>query len=98
MDWSTHTGLTNVYDQGNCGSCYAFAAADAVQTNHAILNQTRVFLSVEDIVEESTVSGNSKCDGGFPLNVFRFLKEYGVRYSKSSGGAYGRYSISRHKP
>ncbi len=52
--------------QGNCGACYAFAAADCLGALNAISSfGFFVSLSVQQIVDCSTNPLTFGCDGGF---------------------------------
>jgi hypothetical protein len=52
--------------QGNCGSCYAFAAADCLGALNSISSfGFFVSLSVQQIIDCSTNPLTFGCDGGF---------------------------------
>jgi C1A family cysteine protease len=63
FDWRDYNGLTPVRDQGNCGSCWAFATVGPLEANIKIKDQQTV-----DLSEQYLVSCNSNgwgCNGGF---------------------------------
>lgn len=78
VNWSVQTGHLAIRDQKTCGSCYAMASADAIETNYYINNQKKIECSVEKILEDSEKYGNAKCEGGFPHLVFEYMKKEGV--------------------
>lgn len=45
IDWRNHGVVNKVKNQGQCGSCWAFAATDAVESAHAILTGDLLRLS-----------------------------------------------------
>jgi len=69
---------TKVNDQGYCGSCWAFSAAQQIESDSIRLgySSTSNALSTEQIVSCGTNSYG--CDGGVPY--------YGYYYAKESGG------------
>lgn len=48
-DWRPHQQA--VQDQGNCGSCWAFAATATIETYMSILRQDKVKLSEQQLVD-----------------------------------------------
>ena len=89
INWSEKTNNTEIGDQKDCGSCYVFSSVDSVQTNYTIAEGKKIFLSVGEILGESTIMGNNGCDGGFPSITLEFIKKYGAGYSKSYNGPIG---------
>jgi hypothetical protein len=73
-DWREHEGTTPVKDQGQCGSCWAFAATAVLEA--AALRHDRY---VYDLAEQELISCNTYgygCNGGWLdgcLDVFRDL-------------------------
>lgn len=64
-------GVTSVKDQGTCGSCWAFSAVAAMESNYALKNGELI-----DISEQSVLgcSGAGNCsEGGWYSNVFAWL-------------------------
>lgn len=62
-NWTAEGGTTAVRDQGQCGSCYAFATLAAGESAILIDYGTAVDLSEQQIVD-CTTDRNSGCDGG----------------------------------
>ena len=81
-DWRNVGGVNYVSDvrnQGRCGSCYAFSSLGMLESRVKILtNNTRNYVfSTQDIVSCSLLSQG--CEGGFPYLVAgRYSKDYGV--------------------
>jgi hypothetical protein len=79
-DW-----LTPVYNQGLCGSCWAFSTTSCLSDRYAIANKTKspqlsptFLLSCDTTKIPDTLGANQKCIGGIPSNAFQFMSENGV--------------------
>ena len=81
-DWRNVNGVNYVSDvrnQGGCGSCYAFSSMGMLESRVNIItnNTRRHVFSTQDIVSCSSLSQG--CEGGFPYLVAgRYAKDYGV--------------------
>jgi len=62
MDWRTKGVVNPVKDQGQCGSCWAFSAAGALESQWAIKNGKLLSLSEQQIVDCD--NNESGCNGG----------------------------------
>lgn len=71
FDWRTKGVVTPVKNQGACGSCWAFAAAAAMESAHAISSGKLLDLSEMELV--SCVYDHSGCDGGLMDDAFRWV-------------------------
>jgi cathepsin B len=67
-----------IRDQGQCGSCWAFAASEALSDRFHIASKGKidVVLSPEDMVECNTT--NQGCNGGILGLAWRYLENTGV--------------------
>jgi len=79
--------LAMVRDQGNCGSCWAFGAAEAMSDRVCIASNGNFHgdISSEDILACCGFTCGSGCNGGWPLMAWRYFKKHGV----VTGGLYG---------
>ena len=73
IDWRSMGVVTNVKDQGQCGSCWAFSAVGAIEGQHA-LHYNLTSLSEQNLVDCSYDFGNEGCDGGWPEAAMRYVK------------------------
>jgi len=51
IDWRTQGVITPVKDQGRCGSCWSFAAAETLESYHAIATGSLAILSQQQILD-----------------------------------------------
>ncbi|VBB35465.1 unnamed protein product, partial [Acanthocheilonema viteae] len=63
---------------GQCGSCYAFATAAALESYHKMKSRKLINLSPQNIVDCTTGYGNYGCDGGFMPLTFKYAMKYGI--------------------
>ena len=66
--------MTPIKDQGNCGACYAFAAAACLETSYWKHTGELVELSEQQIVDCASTDkyGNLACNGGLPSFAFQY--------------------------
>jgi len=61
----THAGaVTAVKDQGICGSCWSFGAAESIEGQVFLQTGELVQLSQQALMDCSWGYGNNACDGG----------------------------------
>jgi cathepsin L len=81
IDWRNVDGVsyvTSVRNQGECGGCYAFAAAAALE--YWSKKGEPKFLSVEHLMDCSSSAANTNdgCDGGLMEYVFEYAMGHSV--------------------
>ncbi len=70
--------VTNVKNQGQCGSCWAFSAAGALEGLLYKTSKTLVSLSPQNLAD-CTYPGQDGCNGGSYADAFQYvIKNKGV--------------------
>ena len=72
-----------VREQGECGSCWAFSSASAVEILLAMKNNhnNMGYLSVQQLVDCDRAQ-NEGCNGGFPEDAFTYIRDNGLMLEK----------------
>ncbi|RAW24337.1 hypothetical protein PC110_g19233 [Phytophthora cactorum] len=74
-DWTTSGCVVPVKNQGQCGSCWAFAAVAALESAVCLSGKPLTPLSEQQVVDCDEAS--YACDGGFPGDALTFIKQSG---------------------
>jgi len=82
FDWRDKGAITPVYNQEQCGSCWAFSATETIESYWFLSGHSLPSLSPQQIVDcDKTAYG---CQGGWTYWAFDYIKSAGGQDSWSS--------------
>merc|ERR1712141_880836 len=86
VEWPMCDSISMIWDQGGCGSCWAFGAANAMSDRVCIHspNNDQVLVSPNEILACCSYCGFG-CNGGYTSTAWTYWHQSGV----VSGGLYG---------
>ena len=70
-NWTETGDVTSVKNQGQCGSCWAFAALAAIESSYLVASDTTYDLSEQQMVD--CVYSRDGCGGGWMSTTYNFI-------------------------
>jgi cathepsin F len=74
-DWRQHGAITPVYNQGQCGSCWAFSATETIESYNFLCGNGLNSESMQQIVSCDTTAYG--CNGGWTYAAYEYVKSAG---------------------
>lgn len=86
--WPNCPSISEIRDQGSCGSCWAFGATEAMSDRLCIASngKFKADVSAEDLLSCCRGCGNG-CNGGFPGAAWEYWTSDGL----VTGGLFGSH-------
>lgn len=74
VDWRSKGIVTSVKDEGSCRSSWAFAAVASIEGQHALITDTLVTLSEQQLIDCATDFGNHGCHYGTVNRALKYIQ------------------------
>jgi KDEL-tailed cysteine endopeptidase len=102
IDWRESGIVGAIRNQGQCGSCWAHAAIETVESIRAQLIGEVVPCSVQQLV--SCDERDAGCNGGLPDNAYTYIMQHGIEneetypYTSGTHGVDGTCNDNKERP
>jgi len=76
IDWREMGAVTEVKDQGVCGSCWSFGAHQTIEGSWFLATGELIRLSSQSLIDCTWNQGNTGCSGGLDFEAYQWLLMY----------------------
>jgi len=77
IDWVAKGAVTDVKDQGGCGSCWSFSTTGSLEGAYYLKYGSLLAFSEQELVSCDTQGANNGCNGGWMDDAFSWVKRNG---------------------
>jgi C1A family cysteine protease len=78
IDWKGANCIHDIHNQGNCGSCWAFATSSVVSDLCCLKKEDKGWLAPQELVYCDKDNDNEGCDGGLAANALKYVRDNGL--------------------
>jgi len=78
IDWTKKGAVTSVKNQLDCGGCWSFSAAEAIEGEYYIKKRNLYNFSEQELIDCSGYLGNKGCQGGSMVSAFKYVISNGI--------------------
>jgi len=90
IDWVAKGAVNPPKDQGNCGSCWAFATSGALEAAYQIGGGELKALSPQDLISCDKIDDG--CNGGNLIDPLKWVKKHGIMTNENFGYTSGKHN------
>eukprot|EP00618_Florenciella_parvula_P001872 CAMPEP_0119475610 /NCGR_PEP_ID=MMETSP1344-20130328/6432_1 /TAXON_ID=236787 /ORGANISM="Florenciella parvula, Strain CCMP2471" /LENGTH=311 /DNA_ID=CAMNT_0007509171 /DNA_START=10 /DNA_END=945 /DNA_ORIENTATION=- len=73
IDWREQGAVSEVKNQGSCGSCWTFSTTGCLESHNFLTNGEMNLLAEQQLVDCAGDFNNFGCDGGLPSQAFTYI-------------------------
>jgi len=84
FDWRNKSAVTPVKNQEQCGSCWAFSATEAIESQWFLAGHPLPILGPQQIVDCDVGNGDYGCEGGDTTTAYEYVIKTGGMESENS--------------